>query len=113
MSTRYVIKDTYNPFDCQEYQIDRVRFKVLEKSQSILHNALVIEEKYEIVISNYSELEREALRILTSNMLRDSPRYPEFFDIQLNLNIRLINLLTSVRLYRDQLESSVKNSLFL
>lgn len=112
MSTRYFLKNTHNPLDSQELPIHRLRFGILEKSQSILMNALYIEEKYEIIIKNYSELEGEALRILTSNMLRSSPRYSEFFDVKLGLNIQLINLLTVVRLYRDQLDNHVKKCLF-
>lgn len=73
----------------------------------MLSNALAIEEKYEIIISNFLELEREATNASISEMVRNHIEYKDFFDVSLALNIRLINLLTSVRLYTDQLSSHI------
>ena len=88
-----------------EIEIDEKRFLDLKLSRSILTEALAIEEKYEILISNYLELEKESLNASVSEMVRDNIEYSDFFDLRLALNIRLVNLLTSVRLYTNQLSS--------
>lgn len=90
-----------------ELEIDQERFGQLKTSRPVLSHALAIEEKYEIIISNFLELEREATNASISEMVRNRIEYKDFFDVRLALNIRLVNLLTSVRLYTDQLSSHI------
>jgi hypothetical protein len=90
-----------------ELEIDQERFLQLKKSRPVLSHVLAIEEKYEIIISNFLELEREATNASISEMVRNQIEYKDFFDVRLALNIRLVNLLTSVRLYTDQLSSHI------
>jgi hypothetical protein len=90
-----------------ELEIDQARFWQLKTSRPVLSHALAIEEKYEIIISNFLELEREATNASISEMVRNDIEYKDFFDVRLALNIRLVNLLTSVRLYTDQLSSHI------
>ncbi len=106
MSNRYIFRiGALGQFP--ELEIDHVRFEKLKSSRAILSHALAIEEKYEILISNYLELEREATNASVSEMVRNHIEYSDFFDIRLALNIRLVNLLTAVRLYADQLASHI------
>jgi hypothetical protein len=84
-------------------EIEQARFEELKASRPILNHALAIEEKYEIIISNFLELERDATNASVSEMVRNHIGYKDFFDVRLALNIRLVNLLTAVRLYTDQL----------
>lgn len=88
-------------------EIDRTRFEELKDSRPILTHALAIEEKYEIIISNFLELERESTNASVSEMVRNHIEYKDFFDVRLALNIRLVNLLTAVRLYTDQLSNHI------
>lgn len=90
-----------------ERKIDQDRFIKLKSSKAALTHALAIEEKYEILISNYLDLEREAINASVSEMVRNHVEYSDFFDIRLALDIRLVNLLTAVRLYFDQLSSHI------
>lgn len=90
-----------------ELEIDQARFEELKASRPILNHALAIEEKYEIIISNFLELERDATNASVSEMVRNHIEYKDFFDVRLALNIRLVNLLTAVRLYTDQLSSHI------
>jgi len=83
--------------------IDSQRFSRLKASRSILAEALEVEEEYEMMISNYIDLEKESLNASISYMVRTPRMYAEFFDARLALNRRLMNLLTSVRLYNDRL----------
>ena len=86
-------------------EIDETKFLELKSAKSILSNALDIEEKYEILISNYFELEKEVINLSVVNMVRGLTGYEDFFEIMLALNIRLVNLLSSARLYTDQIVS--------
>jgi len=86
-----------------EIDINSDRFLRLKSSRAILTEALAVEEKYEIVISNYLDLEKELINVSVSEMVRGCLEYADFFDVRLALNIRLVNLLTSVRLYKDHL----------
>ncbi len=90
-----------------ELEIERARFKILKASRPILTHALAIEEKYSIIITNFLELEREATNASISAMVQSPIEYKDFFDVRLALNTCLVNLLTSVRLYVDQLSSHI------
>jgi hypothetical protein len=90
-----------------EMEIEQTRFEELKASRPVLNHALAIEEKYEIIISNFLELERDATNVSVSEMVRKHIEYKDFFDVRLALNIRLVNLLTAIRLYTDQLSSHI------
>jgi hypothetical protein len=106
MSIRYILRiGALGQFP--ELEIDKARFERLGVSRSTLSHALAIEEKYEIIISNFLELERDATNASVSEMVRNHVEYKDFFDVRLALNIRLVNLLTAVRLYTDQLSSHI------
>lgn len=83
------------------------KFLFLKKLKSRLSEAFAIEEKYEIIISNYLDLERESIGVSVTNMISDKHDHIDFFDTILALNKRMVNLLTSIRLYNDQLGSHV------
>jgi hypothetical protein len=106
MSNKYILKiGAIGQYP--KVKIDQERFKQLKNSRLVLSHALAIEEKYEIVISNFLELEREATNASISKMVRNHKEYRDIFDVSLALNIRLVNLLTAVRLYKDQLSSHI------
>jgi hypothetical protein len=86
-----------------EIEIDQDRFFCLKRSKVVLDEALAFEEKYEMVIYNYLDLEKEVADVSLSSMVRSIHGYAGFFDARLSLNVRLVNLLTWVRVYTDQL----------
>jgi hypothetical protein len=86
-----------------EVKLTAEKYTRIESAWDVLRAALEIETKYEIVIVNYMEFEKQMLDATVSNMVRmPSARYSDFFEVRLGLNVRLINLLTAVRLYLDQ-----------
>ncbi|CAH7440518.1 conserved hypothetical protein [Vibrio chagasii] len=91
-----------------EIEIDQEKFESLQKSRDILNAAMAIEEKYELLISNYLELEKDVLSVTAEYMIRPSRDYSEFFDIRSVFNRRIVNLLTSTKLYIDQIQQHVK-----
>jgi len=94
-----------------EVEISKSEYIELHKARNILSNALEIEEKYEIVISNYLDFEQEIMNATIKYMIREHLDYSDFFEVRLGLNIKLVNLLTAVRLYVDQLNQNVTECL--
>jgi hypothetical protein len=91
-----------------EIKIDELMFGQLKQARRCLSGILAIEEKYELLLSNFLDLETECLNITCINMISSSTSYNGFFDIRLALNRRIVNLLTSTRLYIDQIQRHVK-----
>jgi hypothetical protein len=91
-----------------EVNINEEKFQSLSRSSEILKAAMAIEEKYELIISNFLDLEKESLLVSSNSMIRKGNDYAEFFDIRSTFNRRIVNLLTSTKLYIDQIQQHVK-----
>jgi hypothetical protein len=91
-----------------EIEITEENYLALRDAREVLANALAIEEKYEILICNYMEFEKQILNDTAYCMVRDNTGYSDFFDVRLAMNVRLVNFLTSARLYIDQLNRHVR-----
>ena len=92
-----------------EVEISPEEFASLKASREVLVDAFAIEEKYEIVVSNFLALEKQLLEVAATNAVRSTHDYGEFFEIISALNIRLVNLLTATKLYLDQLPQHVSD----
>lgn len=90
-----------------DIEITAVEYNELENARRILLSAQAIEVKYDIMISNYLEFEKQILHNTATTMVRNITDYSSLFEIRHSLNIRLVNLLTSVRMYVDQLNQDV------
>ena len=86
-------------------------FKQLQLAKSILSAAFAIEEKYDLLIANYIELEKELISISIANTVQNARQYKQFFDIRAGINRRAVNLLTACRLYLDQIPQHLKECL--
>lgn len=107
---RYLLRiDALDRFP--EIDITEEQYLEYENARKILNNALRIEETYEILLSSFADLEKEMLNATLSHMMSFSPDYDDFFQLQLSLNIRLVNVLTAARLYLDQLPQYICNCL--
>lgn len=91
-----------------ELVINESKFEQLKKAKECLSEILSFEEKYELLLSNYMELEKECLLISAQKMVYEDNEYMNFFDIKLLFNQRIVNLLTTSRLYIDQLSQHIK-----
>jgi hypothetical protein len=94
-----------------EVDLDVSEFEAIRRSREILANGLDMEEKYEILISNYLEFEKELLEFAALSMIRNPYDYEDFFQVRTVLNRRLVNILTAARLYVDQLHQHVRVAL--
>tara|TARA_R110002167_G_C12569653_1_gene642471 strand:- start:69 stop:983 length:915 start_codon:yes stop_codon:yes gene_type:complete len=91
------------------YKIDESKYLILKKNKETLTSALALEEKFEMLIGNYSDFEKEILNVTVNQMVTRGDIYPSAFDRKMISNRRLVNLLTSIKLYIDSAISDVKN----
>lgn len=91
-----------------EIEIDSGRYDALQDARNVLFGALAIEEKYDLLFSNYLELEKEALNYAIESMVKGSLWYDGFAMATQSINRRIVNLLTSTRLYIDHIQQNIK-----
>jgi len=91
-----------------EINLKKSQYDSIKRAREVLSNGLEMEAKYEILISNYLEFEKEILEHAAQSMVRKLYDYEDFFQARMSFNRRLVNLLTAARLYVDQLYRHVK-----
>ncbi|WP_413662946.1 hypothetical protein ACG1BZ_17515 [Microbulbifer sp. CNSA002] len=92
-----------------ELDISSEEFHKIKLSRETLNYALSIAEKFEILLSNYLDLEKEILSISADSLVSSPSNHIEFFQNRISTNRRIVNLLTSTKLYVDQVPSHVKS----
>lgn len=90
-----------------EIEVDKGKFDSLKEAKVILFEGFAMEEKYEILITNYLEFEKELLNSTTESMIHSTYRHEDFFFLKMSLNRLMVNFLSSVRMYVDQLHQHV------
>lgn len=88
--------------------INASQFNQLQQSQRSMVAAKAIEEKYDLMISNYLEFEKELLLQTTEQVVLNKESYDDFYQIKTIINRRIVNLLTSTKLYYDQMQRQVR-----
>ncbi len=103
--------------DAPQVEIDEENYRALLEAKKVLFNCLSIEKKYEILLSNYLEFEQQILHVTASQMIRDFPRSTNEayllidLEVRLMIDLRLVNLLTSARMYLDHLSGHLRECL--
>lgn len=85
-----------------EISISKEKFEELRTAKDKLAAGLALAEKFEILLQNFLELEKELLSISVDRFSPDSGDYTQAFNEKLAMNRRIVNLLTSTKLYIDQ-----------
>lgn len=83
--------------------IDEVRFAEIAAAVENLATVLGIEEKLDLLMSNFAEYEGEVLNMALQHMLHRQSDWSSFRNDRLTLNRRIVNFLSAARLYLDQL----------
>ena len=86
-----------------EIQLSEYEYAYIKSAKAGLLGALHIEEKFDLLLSNYIEIENELLRLSNENMLYYPGGWSELHDQRRIVSRRMNNLLSSCRLYKDQL----------
>lgn len=100
----YVSENAYH-----STSIKRPEFEAAKRSKDIVVELLEMEEKFNILLGNYVEFERELLNLTLHNALSFDGNWNQHADEIHLLNRRLVNLLTTCKLYLDQLHHSLSD----
>ncbi len=90
--------------------IKKNEYDELVNAKSKLQAFLYIEEKLNIVLENYLELEQELLNISFSNLVTPftNIKWEQYVNEIHKINRRIINLLTTTRMYLDHIGHDIK-----
>jgi hypothetical protein len=90
-------------------ELSEAEYLQLKSAQKNLIEALFMEEKLDVVISNYLELETDLLSSAARHMVQRNQDYIWFQTERNLLNRRLVNLLSACRSYVDQTKHHLSN----
>src|ERR1035437_2440293 len=101
MSKRYCLRiATLDPWPSVDIGADE--FRAIEEAKAKLTTILGIEEKFALLVENYTEYERTLLDLSLKNMINQEWHWGGFMDDTLLANRRIANLLTGATLYLYQ-----------
>lgn len=83
-------------------------FDALRDAGATLRAALAMEEIFDLLLTNYRELELSALKFAVADLTSPASEYGSFFSVRSELNRRTLNVLSAARLYLDQFPRWVK-----
>jgi len=114
---RYFIKKIYKPKKVviaeDDIEISEREFSRIHQSNEVLRNARSLEEIYEILIIAYKEFETKIFEISFDNMIYLSSGNEPLSKAFIVINAKLLNLLSSVTMFKDQSVHYVKQILQL
>lgn len=102
----FLRKLTFGEFP--DLELEEEDFVKLKKAKSILEVSRSIEEKYDVVLENYIQLEQEIAAVCVRSMVRGNGGYSDVHETTRDLNVRVSNLLSASRMYVDHLQSDFK-----
>ena len=103
---QYTVKHVLGNFS--EWQIDEEKYLELSKALEVLTRAYVFEEQYDLLTGNYSEFEKAIMEAVIDGIVFYRAEHLNSHVVRGQFHRRIINLLTSTKLYRDRASSHVK-----
>lgn len=85
-----------------EVPISEDEYCVLKHAREVLSCALNFEQLYETVILSHLDFEKEVGSVATTYLVRNLPGDFDHFESMVRVNLRVISLLTTARMYLDQ-----------
>ena len=94
----------YTEREAVSQDVDRETFERIKKAETTCLFALELEEKFALLFDNFAEFEVELLRLAEFSLLwkGQALEYANSMQQRVLLDRRLVNVLTSCRLYLDQ-----------
>src|ERR1039457_4034460 len=86
--------------------IEQRRYQEVKRARDICLLAVILEERFQLVLDNYAEWEGELLHQALGHLLWQTVRY-DSMQQRLALDRRLTNVLTAFRLYLDQTDNNI------
>lgn len=91
-------------------EIDANRYAALKEALRVQIVALEIEAKFDLLVRNYEEFERDHVTLALAQMMRGFPAWSSMFSDRQLLVRRLVNFLATARLYIDHTQHAVSSS---
>ncbi|GAB2314102.1 hypothetical protein [Stenotrophomonas geniculata] len=108
MDNKYVLKQRIiNP--CTPIYISEDRFYALNSAMTTLIDGLAFEQKYELLLGNFMALELEMTEICLNLQVMPTYSYKSSSALIEKVNRCMVNLLTSIRGYSDQVVQDFKH----
>ncbi|GAB6069329.1 hypothetical protein JCM30760_04260 [Thiomicrorhabdus hydrogeniphila] len=102
----------YLDIDCygthEKINLTSEEFNLLKSSKSVLDSAFKFEEKYDLLISNYVDLEKDIFGLTLENIVSWDCSFFMFYQRRAIINRRFLAVLTMARLYIDSIASDAK-----
>jgi hypothetical protein len=89
-------------------EIARSEYEKIVRAKKGLDLALALEEKFNLLLENYSEYEAELLRLALRESVFRHRDWPSFQDAIYAVNRRIVNLVSAARLYFDQIDRDLR-----
>lgn len=93
----------------QRFSISLSDFEEARQKKNVVVELLSLEERFNILLENYAEFERELLDLTLDEALSFGGEWNTSIDKLHVVNRRLVNLLTTCKLYLDQLQHSLSD----
>lgn len=87
-------------------KITQTDFQKIAEARKILTGALSIEEKYDLTLSNYIDLEKQLLSLTAELMIKFNFDYDNLYNIRALLNRKIANFILSGKIYTEQIVST-------
>lgn len=91
-------------YEQQSIEISRGEYDEIVTAQTRLVAMLAVEEKLEYVLANFEDYEGDLLRLALKQSVWPERNYSAFRFAQHLVNRRVVNLLSTTRLYLDQVK---------
>ena len=94
----------------QFIDLSQAEFESIREAKTNLVMALNVEEKLNLVLENYAELEREMLGIAADHLLFQNHNWSSFVGEVHLISRRIVNLLSACRMYIDQVKHEISSA---
>lgn len=92
--------------------VERARYQEVKRARDICLLAVVLEERFQLVLDNYTEWECELLNQAQAYLLGQTYSRHSAMQQRLTLDRRLTNVLTAFRLYLDQTDNNISDNIW-
>jgi hypothetical protein len=76
-------------------------YRAISSARELVQEVLSLEEKFDVLVSNYLEFEKTLNDMATDHMVRSDYGFQSLHDCRVLINLRVQNLLGACRLYLD------------
>ncbi|THF61071.1 hypothetical protein E6C76_20985 [Pseudothauera nasutitermitis] len=107
MTTKYTLEQRVVGPHLQ-MDITEERYNELAHAREVLSDALAFEQRYELLLGNFISMELAFTEICLRTIVEPQYRYPEIAETIRQANRHIVNILTAMRGYADQVRQDFK-----